>query len=105
MLTKQEKLLNGIKKSAEGGYEDGIFELLMCYIAGQGVTKDPGKALILNKELVAKVNVDGIYMMAERYEFGWGVEKDMDKAVQLMKTAADKKYTKAVNWLESKNVK
>jgi TPR repeat protein len=90
---KSERLteaFNWYKKSADAGYEKGIYGLMICYMQGYGVAKDSVQGLSLNQKLADLGNKDGLYFMALRYEQGYGVTKDKNKAVEFFTKAAGK---------------
>ncbi|MGZ5222096.1 MAG: tetratricopeptide repeat protein, partial [Chitinophagaceae bacterium] len=84
---------NWYKKSADAGYEKGIYGLMVCYMQGYGTTKDSVQGLILNQKLVDLDYKEGIYLMALRYEEGYTVTKDKNKAVELFTKTAGKGHS------------
>ena len=82
-------------KSAEKGYDQGMYNVASCYIDGEGVEKDGEKAIEWFKKAYEK-NGEAAGDAANRigliYEGGYGVEKDDVKKVEWYRKSAEKGY-------------
>ncbi len=85
----EEGILN-LKKRAEAGEAEALYELGSLYRTGKGVEKDQAKA-IASFERAAKLgNRDAQTAMASSHLFGVGVPVDDEKALQWLKLAAER---------------
>jgi hypothetical protein len=92
------------KRSADSGYQKGIYGLMLCYMNGYGVAKDSVMGLALNEKLVTLDYTDAVFLMALRYEEGYSVVKDKKKAVELFTKAANNGHDESAYRLGQKQL-
>ncbi len=75
--------------AAKTGYAWAQTRLADSYRRGEGVEKDPAKAVQLYRMAAEQGNAEAQTKLADSYRTGEGVEKDLAKANQLYRMAAD----------------
>ncbi len=76
-----------------------IYSRAEGYRKGEGVQKDPVKAVQLHRQAAERGHLGSQYWLAESYRTGVGVEKDPAKAVRLHRKAAENGHLGAQYWL------
>ncbi|MEQ8824421.1 MAG: tetratricopeptide repeat protein [Filomicrobium sp.] len=73
---------------AEKGNAQGILNVANMYLAGEGVPKDPRKAISWYRKGAEQGDPHCLLNLAKAYETGDGIEPDQDKAKQFFERAA-----------------
>lgn len=76
------------ERCAEAGNVDAMFYLGLCYINGNGVTKDPNRAVHFYRRAAEKGHLTAKTNLAVCYERGKGVEKNEQLAIKFFQEAA-----------------
>ncbi|GES73290.1 kinase-like domain-containing protein [Rhizophagus clarus] len=86
-----QKILQLLENSAEGGYLNGINMLGECHYFGIGTSVNKEKAFELFEEAANLGHHAAQYKLAKMYRNGDGVEEDDDKVFELAKKSAEGK--------------
>ncbi|MBQ5800487.1 MAG: sel1 repeat family protein [Clostridia bacterium] len=76
-------------RSAELGYEKGMYRAAHCYMSGAGTDKDEKRAVELYSLAAEKGYIDAVVALGNCYRNGRGVEKDDNKCLQCYERAAE----------------
>ena len=77
------------RQAAERDYADAQYNLGLCYLYGNGITKDYTKAVEWFRKAAAQSDADAQNNLGYCYENGYGVTKDYTKAVEWYRKAAE----------------
>lgn len=80
-------LLKDLKKDADDGNVEALFDMANIYEHGLGPEQDLGKAFTLYKQAADKNYADAIFKLGVMYTFGHGVEVDHGKAATCFRKA------------------
>jgi TPR repeat protein len=78
-----------LRKAADLGDTDAMFNLATSYEDGRGVDQDEAEAARLYRQAADLGNTDAMYYIGGKYENGEGVTKDLAKARSYYQKAAD----------------
>ena len=82
------KQLAQVQKEAESGNAVAQFNIGLRYIRGEGVPKEPTKALEWFQKAASQGNADAQYYLGVLYRLGEVVPKDLTKALEWLQKAA-----------------
>ena len=88
-----EEAATWFERAAEKLFLPGQFELGLCYLKGDGVKRDPKKALSLLEECALRGYTDAAKLLSKMYLEGeeeYGVARDPSRGLQFLRLAARK---------------
>ncbi|POG72248.1 kinase-like domain-containing protein [Rhizophagus irregularis DAOM 181602=DAOM 197198] len=94
-----QEIVQLLKKSAKGGYLNGINMLGECYYVGIGTSIDKEKAFKLFEEAANLGHHEAQYRLGKMYRVDDSVDKDDDKVFELAKKSAEGKNLNGMNLL------
>jgi len=102
LLTKQlVKPESGLTKLAEKGESNAQYQLGMRYVNGEGISKDPQKAVSWFKKAAEQNNPQAQYQLGKMYKEGIGVNPDPKQAKHWLFKAANGGVTNANHLLRA----
>ena len=69
-------------KSAEQGYTDAIYKMMLANRYGLGIEADPEKAFAFAERCAMEGNIDCMHHLVGCYQEGWATDKDPSKMVE-----------------------
>jgi len=87
--------IDGLKKRAEGGDPDAMYQLGQCYDEGKGTKQDSAEALSWYRKAADLDHADAQFMVANSYAFGIQVDQDYDQALDWYRKAAKQGHHEA----------
>jgi len=97
--TQPEKAFNLYHTAADHGLAQGMTQVGMMYLRGQGVAKDPDQAERWFREASDHKDPSGTYALGMCYLTGKGIKQDQAKAVALLEDAGNHRSGDAKNQL------
>lgn len=91
------KAFTRLKKAAEAGFVDAIYELAICYDRGRGIKSDKAKAVAWYKRAADAGHVNALVMLGAHYLSG--DNKDEEQAIECFTSAEEQGNPRAKYYL------